>query len=73
MDLVEVSHANKKEKYISIDELRNGVCKENFENVIVSDRYLIQFHVIQDGLWTFTLKWLTKWLLNYIHFLQTGN
>ena len=33
--VVEVSHANKKEKYITIDELRKEVSREIFENVIV--------------------------------------
>ena len=56
MDLVEVSHAKKNEKYIAIDEFRKGVWREIFENVIVSGRYLIQLDVIRDGLWTFTLK-----------------
>ena len=56
MDLVEVRHANKNKKYITTDEFRKGVWREIFENVIVSGRYLIQFDVIRDGLWTFTLK-----------------
>ena len=52
-NVVEVSHSYNKERYITIDELRKGVSRETFENVIVSgdiESLLDQLQVIWDSL-----------------------
>ena len=74
-NVVEVSHANKKEKYITIDKLRKGVSRETFENVIVSGNIeSLPNSALGDMVWLMdTYIEMVDMLLNYKHFLQTGN
>ena len=74
-NVIEVSHANKKEKYITIDELRKGVSGETFENVIVSGNIdSLSNSTPGDMGWLMdTYIEMVNMLLNYVHFLRTGN
>ena len=73
--MVEVSQANKKGKFMPIDELRKGVSKETFENVIVSSNVeSLPDSAPGDMGWLMdTYMEMVDMLLNYIHFLRTGN
>ena len=64
---VKVGIANKKDKYIEIDELRKGVSFEAFGNVNVAtlSRYLSRLRVILNCLWTLILTWLACFLAMY--------
>ena len=74
-NVIEVSHANKKEQYITIDKLRKGDSRETFENVIVSGNIeLLPNSAPGDMGWLMDIYIeMVDMLLNYIHFLRTGN
>ena len=71
----EVSHDNKKEKYIAIDELGKGLSRETFENLIVSRNIKsLPNSALGDMRWLLdTYIKMVDMLLNYIYFLRTGN
>ena len=68
--VVEVSHANKKEKYITIDELRKEVSREIFENVIVIGNIDLLTNSAPGAMgWHMdTYTEMVEMLLNYIRF-----
>ena len=68
--VVEVGHTNKKEKYITIGELRKVVSRETFENVIVCGKIeLLSDLASGDMEWLMdTFIEMVDMLFNYIHF-----